>query len=472
MAEKCGRRRDDDRWFELFGAYRRYVNENHRFPRSLVEYEGYRIGDWFRNQVSAWKGGFLPEERRELMDAFQPAWREPIDVRRQAEREMSLNFDWKGLVPAGDVCIDSVLKGAELDACVSNGVYSCRQYWEVFEKAYGCDLESAWNTSEGAKLVHRFGEGTYSLVNRKAVFDTLFPRVGFFGFHVFCCVFYGGHKTKGETFLEIAEDYNRRSPVLSIDEMNQRIRSLAETLTKQEADVLYGRFEEGQTLLALAKQLGVTPERIRQVENKMLRKMRQPSRVKTIAPLSDVQLLQAGRWEDTLEGTMLVPRRQGETIDLAGSACSGLPKGLTCVGSLNLQETPLKRLPEGLWVQGDLFLEKTGVRELPGDLVVDGSLYLPDTVLKIPETIRVGGEIFQERSESYVREDALMPVGDLGISEEIVEVLERKGIYCKMDILDWVEDCEKPLDERLAEVYERVKWGKCEGDLEREKGLF
>lgn len=72
----------------------------------------------------------------------------------------------------------------------------------------------------------------------------------------------------------------------SINALKQQINYLLETLTQREADVLRMRFgmNDGSThtLEEVAAVFGVTRERIREIENKAIRKMRHPSRAKKI----------------------------------------------------------------------------------------------------------------------------------------------------------------------------------------------
>jgi DNA-binding CsgD family transcriptional regulator len=65
------------------------------------------------------------------------------------------------------------------------------------------------------------------------------------------------------------------------------------TLTEREADVLRRRYQDKLTLKAVGQIQEVTPERIRQIEAKAIRKLRHPSRVNMFkaVPLTEMQEL-------------------------------------------------------------------------------------------------------------------------------------------------------------------------------------
>ena len=62
-------------------------------------------------------------------------------------------------------------------------------------------------------------------------------------------------------------------------EKKQLINEALDTLTEREAHILRARFYDERTLQNIADELRLSPERIRQIEAKALRKMRHPKRV-------------------------------------------------------------------------------------------------------------------------------------------------------------------------------------------------
>lgn len=454
--------RDDARWMEHFETYKRYVEENCRFPGSPAVYEGFKVGAWLHNQYHAWKNENLPDNRRMMLDEFHPAWRAPLQEKKNAEKEMAIRFDCRRMVPVGDVPLDKVLGGVALDVCVTHGIFGCRQYLEMFYKMRNLDYGAFGLANEGFRALKRFGAGVFSLENRKAAFEALYPRVSFHGFNLVCAV---DMYWEAGDYLQEADYYNRHSRFGSGAEMDAVVRKLLDELPGSEGHVLYQRFYEGSTLVQIAEEMSRTRARLHQIERLGLRKLRHPVRWKEITPLTDIELMRMGRGADVYDGVCLkADEKWAGGFDLSGSACCVLPKGLTVEGFLDLRDTPLEVLPEGLYVKGDLLLEGTQVQEVPGDLHVEGSLWLPVGVQEVPETVWVCGEILQGFEEMMERDDAMRGVEELGLSREVVEVLKGNGVYTKMDLMDL--EREKPFGEILLDAQKRAD--NCKGESEPE----
>ncbi|MCP4664684.1 MAG: sigma-70 family RNA polymerase sigma factor [bacterium] len=99
---------------------------------------------------------------------------------------------------------------------------------------------------------------------------------------------------EGDSHLEdLIEDKNATSPLHSAISSNMRERtgSMLKILNSREENILRMRFGIGElsehTLEEVGRTLNVTRERIRQIEAKALRKLRQPSRSAELKALLD-----------------------------------------------------------------------------------------------------------------------------------------------------------------------------------------
>tara|TARA_Y100000310_G_C20581236_1_gene763096 strand:+ start:690 stop:1322 length:633 start_codon:yes stop_codon:yes gene_type:complete len=95
------------------------------------------------------------------------------------------------------------------------------------------------------------------------------------------CTFRGGVETRGG--LTINKPY-----IVNGETLDEAVTRLLRTLTERESQVLQLRYglEDGQslTLEKVGRELGVTRERIRQIEAKAFRKLRGPARRARISP--------------------------------------------------------------------------------------------------------------------------------------------------------------------------------------------
>jgi RNA polymerase primary sigma factor len=97
-----------------------------------------------------------------------------------------------------------------------------------------------------------------------------------------------GREEGGGKLLDVVEDSSAINPQTAVirSGLAEHTRKLLETLSPREASVLRMRFGIGEeaerTLQEVGEDLGVTRERIRQIESKALRKLRLPSRRRLI----------------------------------------------------------------------------------------------------------------------------------------------------------------------------------------------
>lgn len=76
--------------------------------------------------------------------------------------------------------------------------------------------------------------------------------------------------------------------IIARREAAQIVRRAIETLTPREAKVLGARYDDEETLEAVAAAQGVTKERIRQLELKAIRKLRHPARSNPLGAAADI----------------------------------------------------------------------------------------------------------------------------------------------------------------------------------------
>lgn len=398
--------KNDSLWLEHFQVLVRYMNVYDRFPAEGAVFEECAIGEWFYNQVAALQNGELAEDRKEVLDRFQPGW-ERNERNQILQERMRLNGDWKAYVPEGDVALDSVLEGEVLEALVSMGIYGCKQYLCHFEEVQGPE---PWVGNVRFALRKGYGAEAFSLENRKRVFEQAFPRVSFEAFNVLYGAFYrepGGLQDWGFTkddygYVTAAAIYQVRSPFGSARDMREAMDSLIGSMggwSKQRMpDVLWGKYYNGKMIGDMAEEMDVSSSKLYQVEADGLRKLRHGRNVRGFRPLTFEEMLRMGRGNEVPAGCV-----ENGSLDLSGSFCDGLPDGLVVEGFLDLEDSLIDKLPDGLVVKGFLNLAGTKVRGLPEGLVVEGDLILASEV-DIPSSVVIKGEVCRVYKQFGVNE--------------------------------------------------------------------
>jgi RNA polymerase primary sigma factor len=98
------------------------------------------------------------------------------------------------------------------------------------------------------------------------------------------------------TLGELIVDGEAPTPfdVASLSQLREDVRIALQSLNKREADVLYLRYGldggDMRTLQEVAEELGVTRERVRQIESRALRKLRSPRARRSLAGYAGGQL--------------------------------------------------------------------------------------------------------------------------------------------------------------------------------------
>lgn len=189
--------RDDERWIALYEITKRYINKYLTPPSALHEFEGEKIGQWYRNQNRLIdEGSILPHRKRllcELRDFTHQAGIEhfkaytkktgifPLEKamlgdcrigkwfialrndfannRVQAETKEQLSKisdewygdqtkiigkDWVDNVPFGDLPITVVLHDDECIKFLNIGIYGCAQLYEYCEDIFA-DIDKGRN---------------------------------------------------------------------------------------------------------------------------------------------------------------------------------------------------------------------------------------------------------------------------------------------------------------------------------------
>lgn len=407
-------RRNDEKWLNQFEIYKSYVENFHKFPPLNAVFEGLNLGYWFHNQITAFRNGLMLEYRQQMMDEFSPNWKESRAVKLEIKKD-----DKKRRILDSDIPIDTVLSGEDLDACVSHGIYGCRQYLECFEKYHGRKI---WEKEPHSLVVSLLGAEGFSLDSRRKVFEAVFPKVSFgcFNFIYAACSFHaafdelGFERNEGISYLEAANIYNVRSRFSSSAEMLDCFNVVLEKFKLKESEVVLGKYHFGMTSDELQERLSVTRGRIWQLERAAFEKLLHPAKVRDFRLFSYEELLKIGRVCDVPDGFVF----HGD-LDLAGSQINSLPKGLHIEGYLNLLGTEISELPAGL--------------------IVEGNLYLSDGIKEVPDFVNVGGRVYQPYSETVELIDAYIDIEKFGFSMDTNCTLKDNGIHTKMDLLDLSE---------------------------------
>lgn len=271
-------KRNDEKWNEMFELYKKYVNTYHKFPIANSTYKGENLGQWFRNQFTAYENNNLLAERISALDEFNPVWKEKSEIRKEEEKRLLIQSDWKEQLSDNDIPIDEIFNGERLYTCLLNGIYSCLDYLYFFENNFVCSF------FDSSATIHKKYNNIFSFENKRAIYDKMFPNLNFFVLNIIANVYEDSLnpyiKYKDFSLIELSEMYNKVCP--SFKMLTENADLVLETLTPKEKAYLLYKYHDDMTLTDIAKQESFSRERVRQVIAKAERKLRHPQRAKML----------------------------------------------------------------------------------------------------------------------------------------------------------------------------------------------
>jgi RNA polymerase sigma factor (sigma-70 family) len=152
------------------------------------------------------------------------------------------------------------------------------------------------------------------------------------------------------------------SPLIRLDLANESLRDIVHkwvpSLNKRARQIVewrYGLYGERLTLEEAGEHLGITRERVRQIENKAIRELRHPLRQRCVLPLVEVlrqTVVQAGG----LDTEISLGESLGEVVDVADINPAGMARLLLAtqpdfveakkIAAWALSDSPIKLIPE------------------------------------------------------------------------------------------------------------------------------
>lgn len=98
------------------------------------------------------------------------------------------------------------------------------------------------------------------------------------------CLLDGGESTVGDMVPGQEDVEGAVLDVMDAGELQAVLWSEVDALPDEQPEVIRARFQRGETLQAVGKDMGVTIERVRQIESKALRELRKPSHSRKLRP--------------------------------------------------------------------------------------------------------------------------------------------------------------------------------------------
>lgn len=273
---------NDLRWEDRYAVFCAYIKQFGRFPPLKTVYNGEKIGQWYYNQVSAYKRGTLSAYRLYKLDAVHPAWKDRYLHKSVANKHLLLTSDWKQNIPPDEVSIDQVLSGEQLIYCVHRKIYSCKDYLTFFETTFG---NAFWKPTSSQTL--RYGD-LFSFDTRRRMFHAQFPTLDFGCFNLYyACV------GKKDSYVSMACAYHASGTFKNGEEMLDYFCSALNMLTPKEGEILKLKYMHGLPLHEISMRTlsdrplnarYLSPARIQQLEQKAICKLQYPVRLRLLKP--------------------------------------------------------------------------------------------------------------------------------------------------------------------------------------------
>lgn len=252
-----------DLWLSNLEIFRKYINEFNKLPTTITVYEGFKLGDWIKNQKYQLNHDKLTDTQIKMLNSVNSFWNGTTDEKNNENKRLLINSDWKSKIDSDKIPIDELYQDNDLYLCLRYNILDCESFYKLFFNKNNL-LNKLSNTN------------IYECLSKIIpLFDPSYSRL----ILAIC-----GNR--------ISEDINETKKIFesftycSIAEMKSKINQILGTLTEREEKVICLRYglhdNKWKSLAEIGTILNLHPERIRQIETRALRKLRNPFRLKIL----------------------------------------------------------------------------------------------------------------------------------------------------------------------------------------------
>ena len=226
---------------------------------------------------------------------------------------------------------------------------------------------------------------------------------------------------------------------------------LTEKLTDRERDIFKFRFQHNMPLAQIAQSLGLSTERIRQCEERALRKLACTIYANYI--IHGVAKLTAGDLDTTFKPEDLFEEHVRSTLLEKESFIRKV-----CAQYKNVEDVPIENLGFSLYIVNTL--ARAGLTTA-GDIMQKAEIYDfrkirgigPASIMYIMKVISILNDISTERGDSSVRN---ISISQLDLSVRSYNCLARAGVRHIGDIWNWKEEDYLKLKNLGRKSYEEI----------------